>query len=382
MSWWVQTLAPLLTAVGLLAGCTAPLPQCQSPFALWGGPPANTSTRPCDGGACVRVVEIAASTETVCARGDDGGVWCWGGMLASSAEWVRPVRTTNVSAHRLVGLTAVGTIDTSEDAVFALQEGQPPGAIHLPGEAVPETGPAPVLRAAGGGQICDVDQSGSLTCRGMYCSHVDLNFNMFAKHDETEPLKTPFQPAALTAGTDFLCILSAEGAVACRGAGTGGELGSGQVSRCEPDFLPAAGLSSTVSQLAAGAHHACARLCDGSVRCWGTFTEDHAFPGGRTEETTGFGLSPRVIEGLRDVTQVAAGRDEACAVRTDGSLVCWSPTSDGVVKLREISGLTGVVEVAVGGGFRCVRTREGTVMCMGDGSGYAAVGAEPTPIEF
>ena len=55
----------------------------------------------------------------------------------------------------------------------------------------------------------------------------------------------------------------------CWGANDAGQLGDGTTQgRARPAPVP--GLADVV-QIAAGAAHTCARLGDGTVRCWGSF---------------------------------------------------------------------------------------------------------------
>src|SRR5439155_11140027 len=72
--------------------------------------------------------------------------------------------------------------------------------------------------------------------------------------------------AGLTAGTNFNCVWSNLGHVACWGENGNGQLGdTTQLSRSAPVRVAL----TKVVELAAGAIHACARHDDGSVSCWG-----------------------------------------------------------------------------------------------------------------
>jgi alpha-tubulin suppressor-like RCC1 family protein len=78
---------------------------------------------------------------------------------------------------------------------------------------------------------------------------------------------------AITAGDAFTCALLATGAVQCWGRGGSGELGRGTIPGIGMDQLPTpapvASLAG-VTQLAAGAQHACAFSTNGLTRCWGS----------------------------------------------------------------------------------------------------------------
>jgi hypothetical protein len=376
--------ALVAAAAMLLTGC---LPVCDGPLTLWSAPPANTSSRTCDGGPCPRVTQLAATSGQACALTDTGAVWCWGSSTAwvDAAQWVQPQLLSGVTAIRITGRTGPGNSlteggydsDNAESGMFALQAGAAPSWTGEPEDALI---PPAAWRGAGVGELCDLDEGGTLRCRGAFCTGVDGNLILFTTYQsEMSTLPTPFKAARVVAGTGYVCLLSVEGAVACRGKGLGGELGTGRASGCETDFVATAGLTSAVTQIAAGAHHACAVLCDGSVRCWGTYTGDHLWIGG---PNGGFGVSPRVIDGVGDVIQIAAGGNETCAVRRDGKLLCWTPPLQGPVVVRAIDSLSDVVEVAVGSDFRCVRKGDGTLWCMSNGRGYVPIGTEPTLIQF
>lgn len=87
----------------------------------------------------------------------------------------------------------------------------------------------------------------------------------------TEPGGTTVQ---VVAGANNTCARDAEGVVRCRGAGSEGQLGDGgttDVGGDPPTFPPATvDLGGAADLLAADAEDStCARLADGSLRCWG-----------------------------------------------------------------------------------------------------------------
>ncbi len=86
------------------------------------------------------------------------------------------------------------------------------------------------------------------------------------------------------------------------------------------------------TQLVAGGDHFCARMSDGTVRCWGsdafgalgTMPED---PGGgdpKDKDGSDAGASTvHAIADLSNVTQISAGGATTCARLDDGSVKCW-----------------------------------------------------------
>ena len=79
----------------------------------------------------------------------------------------------------------------------------------------------------------------------------------------------------------------------------------------DPTTLPAVVTGFTA--IASGEKHACALHSDGTIVCWGSYG-----PGGRTKAPMG------------TFTAISAGGD-TCALRTDGTIACWGDNSWGVI---------------------------------------------------
>lgn len=99
------------------------------------------------------------------------------------------------------------------------------------------------------------------------------------------------------------------------------------------------------------------------------------------------------MSALTDVRAIAASRLNACALRRDGTLLCWGANDNiqaydpGFVGVPTVvTELGGVTEVAVGASHRCVRLATGAVRCWGYGqAGRLGTGDErsqssPTPV--
>lgn len=126
----------------------------------------------------------------------------------------------------------------------------------------------------------------------------------------------------------------------------------------------------------------CVVLSTGQVACYtsGDFT------------TT----TPRIVDGLNNVTSIDVGGGHFCALKRDGTLWCWGRNEFGqtgiplaasdrcfreqrsdargtydvyehcVNRPQRVPDLTDVVEVSAGGGNTCVRKRDQTVWCWGN----------------
>jgi alpha-tubulin suppressor-like RCC1 family protein len=64
--------------------------------------------------------------------------------------------------------------------------------------------------------------------------------------------------------------------------------------------------------------HACARLTNGTVSCWG-----HNEHGQLGDGTTTDRKAAAPAKGIEKATRIAAGRDTTCALVEGGRLFCW-----------------------------------------------------------
>ncbi|MBL8950706.1 MAG: hypothetical protein JNK82_08015 [Myxococcaceae bacterium] len=154
-----------------------------------------------------------------------------------------------------------------------------------------------------------------------------------------------------------LCAVHRGGEVSCA---------AGVSATCARPLQRVAGVAGA-AEVSVGGRHACARLVDGGVRCWG---DDGA---GQLGHDAGLGLSA--------VRQVAAAEAHTCALLEGGTVWCWGRTElyDGTSVVgptpMPFGGLAGVARVAGGvrgegstdeGGYGCVCFGDGGVACWGD----------------
>jgi hypothetical protein len=144
-----------------------------------------------------------------------------------------------------------------------------------------------------------------------------------------------------------------------------------------------------VTAIESGGGHVCARLDDGTLRCWGqnasgelgfgTYDAGHVVP----SQTP----APTMVGGLAHVTDFAAGGygsgfGTTCAAAAEAGVSCWGSNGDGVLGLGLGDGgappaqsiaplplaIDSVTGLALGGFFGCALVADGGVSCWGDNS--------------
>ena len=145
--------------------------------------------------------------------------------------------------------------------------------------------------------------------------------------------------------------------------------------------------------VAAGPTHTCARLGDGTVRCWG---ENDEFQLGDVGAQS---ASPVTLAGAHDVVELGLGRAHTCVRTRDGHVSCVGGNDRGsfgyphtcavskshlqggtsgvmtvfCASLTEVEDVRGAVELAHGRDHACVRAADGGMRCWG-GAGRSELG--------
>jgi alpha-tubulin suppressor-like RCC1 family protein len=186
---------------------------------------------------------------------------------------------------------------------------------------------------------------------------------------------------AIAAGGAHTCAVMRGGGVTCWGSNTYGQLGTGTtIDSSVP--VEVSGLAGEVTALAAGLLNTCALTSGGGVTCWG-----YAATAG-LEGPAAHSLVPIDVTGLGSgVRAVAAGYELTCALTTGGGVKCWGRNYGGQLgdgttidsrTVVDVAGLgSGISAVSVGvGGHACALAAGGAVKCWGsDGYGQRGDGS-------
>lgn len=184
------------------------------------------------------------------------------------------------------------------------------------------------------------------------------------------------------------------------GAGTGGEGGGAACSAhsCDGGFLCNQGVCETscendagcddgffcagsschlnAVEVVTGGAHSCARLLDGSVRCWGS--NQHAELG--SASTAPRAAQPVAVNGISGALQIAAWEAHTCALVANGDVLCWGENFQGSLGSTALGDATKSAEpvrvelpsAAKATSGTCAVLKTGAVYCWGSNS-YGAL---------
>ncbi len=125
-------------------------------------------------------------------------------------------------------------------------------------------------------------------------------------------------------GREHTCVVHASGTVSCTGANYFGALGDGtQTDRTT--HVPAQGLNG-VCAVAAGEFHTCALTNAGAVYCWGGNNAGQVSP---PKVGQGHVPLPTLLAGVSNAIGIATGVGHSCARLKDGSVRCWGANGHG-----------------------------------------------------
>lgn len=170
-------------------------------------------------------------------------------------------------------------------------------------------------------------------------------------------------------GASFTVALKNDSTVWTWGSNADGELGNGSVAGFSNIPVQVGSLTSVVS-IARGIQNACALRSDGTVWNWGY--NGYGELGNGT--VNGFNNIPVQVSGLTGITAIAGGAYHSLALKKDGTVWAWGYNGSGelgngnntnTLVPVQVSGLTGVTAIACGNSFSIVIRNDSTVWTWG-----------------
>lgn len=123
------------------------------------------------------------------------------------------------------------------------------------------------------------------------------------------------------------------------------------------------------TQVTAGDNASCAVKTDGTVWCWGHNNSGQLGNGNTTNQTR-----PVQVSGLTGAIHVEAHEEYACALKSNGTVWCWginnvgqlgNGTTTNSTTPVQVTGLTDATQLSVGYYHACALKSDGTVRCWG-----------------
>ncbi len=238
------------------------------------------------------------------------------------------------------------------------------------------TGARSIQLVSAGSASCTFDTSTNVltaamsgTCKIKVLRAGDANW----QEGVSSNLEVSFYGPPLTSvsvGVYDTCGININGGVSCWGHGDWGLLGDG-LRQSSTSPVTVSGLTSGVTSLAAGQHHNCALLTDGSVKCWG-----YGDNGQLGNGTTGQYSTPIDATALNfKAKQIVAGHQHTCALTVTGGVKCWGwngygqlgdGTYDNKFTPVDVIGLTsGVTQISANFGGTCAVLENNNLKCWG-----------------
>jgi len=322
------------------------------------------------------VIQVSAGGNHTCALLDDGSLKCWG--------------------KNQVG--QLGLENNPEDNPDARNVGDQTGEIAALSAVSLGTGVTATKVTTGANHTCVRLNNGRTKCWGDNAkgqlglgntTDIGAFSNQMGDNLSSIDLGTgEFVAVQIVTGLKHSCVILGFNSVKCWGLNDQGQLGLGHTNSIGDDSdemgnnLSAVSLNGTAVELAAGTKHTCARLDDGSVKCWGANDQGQLGLGdtlARGDDANEMGSNLSVVSlGAKKAIQITAGEKHTCVLLNDATARCWGDNSKGQLGIDTIDDQTspvtdvilsdGIVQLEAGTNFTCARLDTGQVRCWGDNS--------------
>ena len=162
----------------------------------------------------------------------------------------------------------------------------------------------------------------------------------------------------VASGDGHTCALRTNGTVACWGNNVYGQVGNGTTGAWQLAPVTVTGLTNATSISTSGSH-TCALRSDGTVVCWGSGNMGELGNGTLADSPT-----PVTVTGLTTATSVTAGSSiGTCATRADGSVACWGSWQS---TPATVTGVTNASSVSAGANHACALSFDGSRLASGE----------------
>jgi large repetitive protein len=193
--------------------------------------------------------------------------------------------------------------------------------------------------------------------------------------------------AQVTLGGNTSCARLENGTVRCWGQNTGGVLGVDQVSLSSSETPQIIGGLANVIDISLSDGTGCAVISGGTVKCWGANSDGALGIGSSTPLNS---ITALDVLNISNAVKVSSARSNNCALLADGGVKCWGygafgrlgaggtfpwPSANAPVDTVNIDDAVGISMVRGGAGVACANNANGTVYCWG----YSPSGSNATP---
>lgn len=162
--------------------------------------------------------------------------------------------------------------------------------------------------------------------------------------------------AFLTAGEASNCAVLTTGQTRCWGSNSNGQLGDGTVT---PSTTPVAvGGPEAFVSVTIGSVHSCGLTAAGAAWCWGLNQGTGQLGDGTLIDR----LLPVAVSGGHTFTQLAAGSQHTCGLRSDQVVLCWGSNANGRLGTG-VPGNSSVPVAVASGTYTAISTSTGGHTC-------------------
>jgi len=180
--------------------------------------------------------------------------------------------------------------------------------------------------SAGGAHTCGRLVNGDVMCWG-YNRFGQLGIGSSDENPHPNPLYVNSNEnfTSVDTGGSHTCGRLINGSLMCWGLGSGGRLGNGDTSQQNSPVN--VNSSENFTSVSAGQEHTCGRLVNGSLMCWGWNLYGQLGDGTAPTDQH----NPVYVNSSENFTSVSTGGIHACGRLVNGSLMCWGRNDYGAI---------------------------------------------------